>query len=60
MKSFAAALIAMLPALVAIPVWAETSEPAIRLGSKTMTVHQVKSVVGPSVQIDDQGFISAA
>ena len=60
MKGFAAALLVMLPLLVAIPAWAETSEPAIRLGPKSMTVHQAKGVVGPSVQIDDQGFISAA
>ena len=60
MKRFVAALIVMLPSLLAMPVWAETSEPAIRLGPKTMTVHQVKSVVGPSVQIDEQGFVSAA
>ena len=60
MKGFAAALLVMLPLLVAIPAWAETSESAIRLGPKTMTVHQVKSVVGPSVQIDEQGFVSVA
>lgn len=59
MKRFAAALLVMPPLLVAIPAWAGTSEPAIRLGPKTMTVHQ-KSVVGPSVQIDEQGFVSAA
>jgi len=60
MKRFAAAFLVMLSSLVAIPAWAETAEPAIRLGPKTMTVHQVKSVVGPSVQIDEQGFVSAA
>lgn len=60
MKRFAAALLVMPPLLVAITAWAGTFEPAIRLGPKTMTVHQVKSVVGPSVQIDEQGFVSAA
>lgn len=60
MKRSAATLLVMLLSLVAIPAWGETSEPAIRLGPKTMTVHQVKNVVGPSVQIDEQGLVSAA
>ncbi len=60
MKRFVPVLIVTLPWLSAMPVWAEVSEPAIRLGTKTMTVHQVKNVVGPSVQIDEEGFVSAA
>jgi hypothetical protein len=39
---------------------AETEESGPAFGSKHLTVHHVKSVVGPSVQIDDQGMISAA
>lgn len=39
---------------------AETPVPAPIFGPKHLTVHQVKGVVGPSVQIDDQGRISAA
>lgn len=39
---------------------AETRDPAPIFGPKHLTVHQVKGVVGPSVQIDDQGRISAA
>ena len=39
---------------------AETPDPAPIFGPKHLTVHQVKGVVGPSVQIDDQGRISAA
>lgn len=60
MKRLVAALIVMLPSLCAMPVWAEVSEPAIRLGPKTMTVHQSKSLVGPSVQVDEQGNVSSA
>lgn len=39
---------------------AETPGPAPIFGPKHLTVRQVKGVVGPSVQIDDQGRISAA
>lgn len=60
MGYFAATFTVMLSFLVSMPVWAETSEPAITLGPKSMTVHQVKGVVGPSVQIDEQGIVSAA
>ncbi|HMS85795.1 MAG TPA: sialidase family protein [Nitrospira sp.] len=38
--------------------WAETSESMLPVWPKTVTVHQVKNVVGPSVQIDERGFIS--
>ena len=34
MKRFIAALIVILPSLVAMPVWAETAEPAIQLGAR--------------------------
>lgn len=60
MKKFVAAHIVILPALVAMPIWAEASEPAVQLGPKSILVHQAKSVVGPSAQIDEQGFVSAA
>lgn len=46
--------------LGSLPIWAETPEPRIAMGPKWMTVHHVKSVVGPSVQIDEQGLVSAA
>ena len=39
---------------------AGTPESAVTLGPKSMTVHPVKNIVGPSVQIDDQGLVSAA
>jgi len=39
---------------------AETTDSLQALGPKFMTVHNVKTVVGPSVQIDHQGRISAA
>ena len=39
---------------------AETSEVLPPLGQKHMTVHNAKAVVGPSVQIDEQGRIAAA
>ncbi len=36
------------------------SEGQVTFGPKHLTVHQTKSVVGPSVQIDEQGYVSAA
>jgi hypothetical protein len=39
---------------------AEYPDSTPTFGAKHMTVHNVKGVVGPSVQIDDQGIISAA
>lgn len=39
---------------------AEAPEFSPALGPKYMTVHNVKNVVGPSVQIDEQGYVSAA
>lgn len=55
-----AGLIVALSLAVSFPVWAETPESAATMGPKWMTVHQVKGMVGPSVQIDEQGIISAA
>ena len=43
-----------------VPTWAGAPEPPVAMGPKSVTVHQVKNVVGPTVQIDDQGFIYAA
>lgn len=39
---------------------AETPDSSAAFGPRHMTVHHVKGVVGPSVQIDSQGLISAA
>lgn len=39
---------------------AETPDSLQALGPKHMTVHNAKTVVGPSVQIDDQGRVAAA
>ncbi len=39
---------------------AESPESSLALGPKYVTVHNVKGVVGPSVQIDDEGMIAAA
>lgn len=60
MRNLAATCIVLLSSFVSMQVWAETSEPAATLGPKSVTVHQVKSLVGPSVQIDEQGVVSAA
>ncbi|MDF0650649.1 MAG: sialidase family protein [Nitrospira sp.] len=60
MRYFATTFTVILSSLVPMQVWAETSEPAVIFGPKHMTVHQVKGVVGPSVQIDEQGVVSAA
>ncbi len=46
--------------LMASQSWAGASDIHVALGPKNMTIHQVKNVVGPSVQIDEQGFVSAA
>jgi hypothetical protein len=40
--------------------WAVDSGSPADFGSKHMTVHQVKNVVGPTVQIDETGVVSAA
>lgn len=60
MRRRAAGLVAALSLLMPWPAWAETSDSLIALGPKWMTAHQVKSVVGPSVQIDEQGIVSSA
>ena len=39
---------------------ADTLDASPALGQKHMTVHTVRAVVGPSVQIDDEGRIAAA
>jgi hypothetical protein len=46
--------------VVAIQAAATAPQPQVTFGPKSITVHQVKSVVGPSVQIDEEGFLSAA
>jgi hypothetical protein len=60
MRNFTATFIVMLSFFVSMHARAEISEPTITLGSKGMTVHQVKNIVGPSVQIDEQGIVSVA
>jgi hypothetical protein len=40
--------------------FAGESQSHVTFGTKHMTVHNVKAVVGPSVQIDDEGRIAAA
>jgi len=40
--------------------WAGESSSPAGIGSKHVTVHQVKNVVGPTVQIDEAGGVSAA
>lgn len=55
----------MLPSLLvlfstlAYPTRASSSEQHISLGPRLVTTHQVKNVVGPSVQIDEQGLVAA-
>ena len=41
------------------PVWAEPLT-GFQLGAKWTTEHKVKSLVGPSVQVDEQGQVSLA
>ena len=59
MRRRTAGFVMVLSLLVPLPVWAEIHESAATMGPKRMTVHQVKSVIGPSVQIDEQGIVSA-
>ncbi|ALA56987.1 sialidase family protein [Nitrospira moscoviensis] len=49
-------------ALLTVPLVISTAaaESQVALGQKSVTTHHVKNVVGPSVQIDEQGFVSAA
>ena len=60
MRRRTAGFVVVLSLLVSWPVWAEAPESVTTMGPKRMTMHQVKSVVGPSVQIDQQGIVSAA
>jgi hypothetical protein len=60
MRRFIAVIIGIQLSLVTMPGWVWSAESPLTLGSKHVTVHQVKGVVGPSVQIDEQGFVSAA
>ncbi len=60
MQRFGTVLIASLFLLPVMPVRIMASESSVTMGPQHMTVHQAKNVVGPSVQIDEQGFISAA
>src|SRR5574338_944827 len=60
MRRRTSGFVVVLSLLMSWSVWAEASESATTMGPKRMTVHQVKSVVGPSVQIDQQGIVSAA
>jgi len=45
--------------MVASQAWASTPESQVAFGPKGVTVHHVKNLVGPSVQIDEEGFVSA-
>ena len=47
---------------VAIPLTAARAEPAVPydLGQKFVTEHKVKSLIGPSVQVDEQGYVAMA
>jgi len=45
--------------MLASLAWADDSGSLVTFGPKHVTIHQVKNVVGPSVQIDDEGGISA-
>lgn len=60
MRRCTAVLVVILALLSPIHIETAAPESIITLGPKRMTVHQVKSVVGPSVLIDEQGFLSAA
>ena len=53
-------LLPIVSLMVATQAATAAPEPQATFGPKSITVHQVKSVVGPSVQIDEQGFVSAA
>ncbi|HEU4684817.1 MAG TPA: sialidase family protein [Nitrospira sp.] len=46
--------------LVGVPIPAHAADARALYGPKHITVHQAKHVVGPTVQIDEQGFLSAA
>ncbi|MGQ0556557.1 MAG: sialidase family protein [Nitrospiraceae bacterium] len=60
MRRFIAVIIGMQLSLVTMPGWVWSAESPLTLGSKHVTVHQAKGVVGPSVQIDEQGLVSVA
>jgi len=60
MKNVVRAFLVTLVVVMASRGGAETVESVLSLGAKHQTVHHAKSVVGPSVQIDDRGFLAAA
>ncbi|MFO0700267.1 MAG: sialidase family protein [Nitrospira sp.] len=60
MRRMSTALIVSLSSLFTMQVGVAASESSVTMGPRTITVHQVKSVVGPSVQIDEQGLVAAA
>ena len=45
--------------MMALQAWAGAPESQVAFGPKGVTVHHVKNLVGPSVQIDEEGFVSA-
>jgi len=53
-------LLSIVSLMVAIQAAAGAPEPQVTFGPKSVTVHHAKNVVGPSVQIDEQGLVSAA
>ncbi|HEY7129140.1 MAG TPA: sialidase family protein [Nitrospira sp.] len=52
--------VVLISGMLGVQAWAGNADSQVALGPKHMTVHNVKAVVGPSVQIDEQGFVSAA
>ncbi len=51
----------IIPSVLSWPLsLAWSSDTQVPLGPKSMTVHQVKSIVGPTVQIDGDGYLAAA
>jgi hypothetical protein len=60
MKPWSCALVGSLLLTASGPVsWSAFAESHISTGRKFVTTHQAKNIVGPSVQIDEQGFIGA-
>lgn len=53
-------LLVALPLVLSIDVSAEVADSSPTMGARWVTTHHIKSLVGPSVQIDEQGYVSAA
>ncbi len=49
----------VLSLFLSIDAYAEVADSSPTMGARWVTTHHIKSLIGPSVQIDEQGYVSA-